>query len=257
VPCRLYVPERADDPLPLLVYFHGGGHTIGSLESADSVCRLLGAHAGVAVLSVDYRMGPEHRFPAAVEDSLAAFDFAVAEAAELGVDPDRVAVGGDSAGGNLAGVVAQQRRGADGAAPAFQLLIYPVCDLTAERRSRELFAQGFLLTRQGIAWYRDHYMGPDGDRSDPRVSILLTEGLADVAPAYVATAGFDPLRDEGEEYARRLSEAGNVAAVRRHPGLVHGFANMTGFGLDSRDAVLEMAGALRLGLAVRGRAAPR
>lgn len=261
IPARLYRPDGARD-LPLLVYFHGGGHVIGSLDSCDRVCRMLSRDSGAAVLSVDYRMGPEDRFPAAVEDGVAAFDHAVAEAGSLGVDPARIAVGGDSAGGNLAAVVCQQRRAADGPAPAFQLLIYPMCDLSVERPSRHLFAQRFLLTRTQIDWYRERYL-PEGESPgdeashDPRVSPLLADDLSGLPPAYVVTAGFDPLRDEGEDYAHALNAAGGTAAVRRHSGQIHGFVNLTGFGRNAREAVAEMAGALRLGLApgARDRAA--
>jgi acetyl esterase len=255
IAARLYRPDGARDPA-LLVYFHGGGHTIGSLDSCDGVCRRLAAGSGAAVLSVDYRMGPEDRFPAAVEDAVAAFDHAVAEAGSLGIDPTRIAVGGDSAGGNLAAVACQQRRAADGPTPAFQLLIYPVCDLSSERSSRKLFDQRFLLTRTQIDWYRERYL-PEGEpvggevSRDPRVSPLLADDLSGLPPAYVVTAGFDPLRDEGEEYAHALTAAGGTAVVRRHPGQIHGFVNLAGFGRNAREAVAEMAGALRLGLAPR------
>jgi acetyl esterase len=199
------------------------------------------------VLSVDYRLAPEHRFPAAADDALTAFKWVRDHAAELGAEPARVAVGGDSAGGNLAAVVAQAMRGGEG--PAFQLLFYPWLDLSAKRDSYRLFGQGFFLTEAQIDWYRAHYLGHDGDMSDPRCSPALAENLAGVASAYIATAGFDPLRDEGEEYASRLGDAGVRVALRRHSELIHGFINAVGIGQLGRDALLEAAGALRVGLA--------
>jgi acetyl esterase/lipase len=249
-PARLYVPDRAPAPAPLLVYYHGGGHVCGDLDSHDAPCRFLAREAGVRILSVDYRLGPEHPFPAAIEDAVAAFAGAVEEADDLGADPSRIAVGGDSAGGNLAAVVAQQSRGG-GPQPAFQLLIYPVTDYGAELPSRHLFARGYLLTERDIEWYRSNYLGSEDDARDPRVSPLLAEDLDGLPPAYVATAGFDPLRDEGEEYARRLRDAGVPVTLRRFPGTVHGFVNMVGLGERFLTPLREIAAALRWGLAAR------
>jgi acetyl esterase len=248
LPARLYVPEGAPAPAPLLVYYHGGGHVCGDLDSHDAPCRFLAREAGVRILSVDYRLGPEHRFPAAVDDAAAAFTGAVDEAENLGADPARIAVGGDSAGGNLAAVAAQQTHG-NGPQPAFQLLIYPVTDYFTERPSRRLFASGYLLTERDIEWYRTNYVGSPDDARDPRLSPLLTQDLSGLPPAYVVTAGFDPLRDEGEEYARRLRDAGVPVTLRRFPGTVHGFVNMVGLGERFLVPLREIAAALRWGLA--------
>jgi len=249
IPARLYVPPGSSPRLrSLLVYFHGGGWVIGDLDTHDGPCRFLATHADTAVLSVDYRLAPEHPFPAAVEDSLAAFAWAAANAGELGVDPDRIAVGGDSAGGNLAASVSLIARDGGGARPAMQLLIYPATDAVEGGPSRGLFAQGFMLTKADMDWFEAHYLPAGTDKADPRVSVIRAESLAGLPPAYVATAGFDPLRDEGEAYAGRMREAGVRVALRRHPGLVHSYANMTAFSPTARAAMLEAAGALRMGL---------
>jgi acetyl esterase len=245
---RLYVPAGAPTPGPLLVYYHGGGWVQGSLTSHDGSCRLLSHLAGIRVLSVDYRLAPEHRFPAAVEDALAAYAFAAERHAELGADPARIAVGGDSAGGNLAAVTAQAAHGeASLPEPAFQLLIYPALDMSRKRESRRLFGERFLLTEEAMSWYEDQYVPDQADRDDVRVSPLLSSELAGLAPAYIATTSVDPLRDEGELYARRLSEAGVAVAHQRHP-LVHGFINMSVTRSAAR-AIAMVAGALRQGMA--------
>jgi acetyl esterase len=246
---RHYAPTEPGGPHPLLVYFHGGGWVIGDLDTHDSPCRMLAKHAGVHVLSVDYRMGPEDRFPAPVEDARAALRWAFAHAAELGADPARVCVGGDSAGGNLAAVVSWVAAHDGGPAPVFQLLVYPVTDLSEKRRSHQLFAEGFLLTDAEMDWFRSNYIASEDDRRDPRVSILLADDLSGLPPALVVTAGFDPLRDEGDAFAQALRGAGNVVAHRRFPGLIHGFFNMSGVSRVSRDAVVETAGATRALLA--------
>jgi acetyl esterase/lipase len=246
---RLYVPHApADDPSPLLVYCHGGGWVIGDLETHDSACRFLAAHSGVRILAVDYRLAPEHPFPAAAEDALAAYTWASANSARLGTEAARIGVGGDSAGANLAAVTCLLAREEDLPLPAMQLLIYPVADTGRELPSRRTFGEGFLLTRQDMAYYEDRYLPPGTDHSDPRVAILQTPDLSGLPPAYVATAGFDPLRDEGEAYAQRLREAGVPVARRRHPGLVHTFVNLTAICPSARGAMLEACGALRLGL---------
>jgi acetyl esterase len=249
LPARLYVPFGHPDRGPLLVYFHGGGWVIGDLDTHDSPCRFLAAHAGVAVLAVDYRLAPENPFPAAAEDAFVAFSWGLDNAAELGFDPTLIAVGGDSAGGNLAAVTCLLAREAGAPAPAMQLLIYPVTETASELPSRRLFDEGFLLTRQDMDFFELHYLPPGVNRNDPRVSILQAENLAGLPPAYLTTAGFDPLRDEGEAFGRRLREAGVRVALRRHPGLVHTFANLTAVSRSSRAAMLEAAGALRMGLA--------
>jgi acetyl esterase len=247
VPARLYVPHDAATPGPLVVYFHGGGHVLGDVDSHDAMCRWLARESRIRLLSVDYRLAPEHPFPAAVDDAVAAFRYATANAAELGADPARVAVGGDSAGGNLAAMAAQLTA-SDDRPPAYQLLIYPVCDYSRERPSYELFATGFFLTRAEMRWYRNHYL-PDGEAAlDPRASPLLRDDLSGLPPAYVATAGFDPLRDEGEDYARALRDAGVPVTLRRYAGWVHGFANVIGLGDRVSGPMHEIAAALRWAL---------
>lgn len=248
---RLFVPDDAHDatPGPLIVYYHGGGWVVGDLDTHDQPCRLLAKAAGARVLSVGYRLAPEHRFPAPVEDALAAFYDAVARAEELGADPARIAVAGDSAGGHLAAVTAQQAVAEGGPAPAFQLLIYPVTDLADVAQSRLTFAEGFFLTKENMDWYEQQFLAADADRRDPRVSPLLAEELAASVPALVVTAGFDPLRDEGEAYARKLSQAGARTILRRHPGYVHGFTHVLAGGSGPREAIAEMGGVLRAALA--------
>jgi acetyl esterase len=244
---RLYCPTAEDGgtPAPLVVYYHGGGWVAGDLDTHDQPCRLLAKSSGARVLSVDYRLAPEHRFPAPVEDALAAFRDAAARAGELGADPRRVAVAGDSAGGHLAAVTAQLCAADGGPAPAFQLLIYPVTDCERVSQSRRTFAEGFILTKDNMEWYEQQFLDSDTDRSDPRVSPLLAQELGGMPPALVVTAGFDPLRDEGEAYARRLAEAGVHTLLRRHPGYVHGFIHAFTVGSGPREAVAELGGALR------------
>jgi acetyl esterase len=255
IPARFYVPAGppAGVPTPLLVYFHGGGWVIGDLDTHDDACRFLAATAGTAVLAIDYRLAPEHPFPAAVEDAWAGFAWATANGTELGIDPARIAVGGDSAGGNLAAVVSLLARAGGGVMPAMQLLIYPPTDSAGDLPSRRLFAEGFLLTKGDMDAFEQAYLPPGTDATDPRVSILLAPDLTGLPPAYVATAGFDPLRDEGEAYALRMREAGVQVAVRRHPGLIHSFVNHTAISRTARAAMLEAAGALRMGLAPAAR----
>jgi acetyl esterase len=249
IPARFYEPPGMGiEDRPLIVYFHGGGWTIGDLDTCDSVCRFLAASVPAAVLSIEYRLAPEHPFPAAVEDALAAYCWAAANTARLGADPGRIAVTGDSAGGNLAAAVSLLARDREGPSPAMQALIYPVTDAVGGQQSRDLFAKGFLLTRADMDWFEDHYLPAASDHSDPRVSVLRADDLGGLAPAYVATAGFDPLRDEGEAYAARMREAGVDVVLRRHPGLIHGFANMTAFSRTAEAAMLELAGALCTGL---------
>jgi acetyl esterase len=246
---RHYTPADTGGPHPLLVYFHGGGFVMGDLDTHDGVCRNLCAHGGVHVLSVEYRKAPEEPFPAATDDGFAAYGWARGHAAELGADPERIAVGGDSAGGNIAAVVSQQAV-ADGVpGPALQLLIYPAVDTTTVRRSRELFADGFFLTSAEMDWFIAQYLA-EAQRSDPRASPLLGK-LEGVAPAYVVTAGFDPLRDEGEAYAEALRAAGVPVVARRFGGLIHGFVNMGTVSRTSSDALVEIAGGVRTLLGVR------
>ncbi|MGA8745795.1 MAG: alpha/beta hydrolase [Solirubrobacterales bacterium] len=246
---RLYVPfGLGSDPPALLVYFHGGGWVIGDLDTHDGVCRFLAAHGGVMVLSAGYRLAPEHPFPAAIEDARAAFEWAAAHATELGADPLRIGVGGDSAGANMATVICHLTRDRGGPKPAMQLLIYPATDALSEHPSRRHFANGFLLTAADMDWFQRCYLPDPADEVDPRASVLRARDFSNLPPAYVLTAGFDPLRDEGEAYAARMREAGVRVALRRHPGLIHSFANLTAVCRTARAAMLEAAGALRMGL---------
>jgi acetyl esterase len=248
IPARLYVPARAAAGGPLLVYYHGGGWVQGSVATHDPGCRLLAHLSGVRVLSVDYRLAPEHPFPAAADDALAAYAWAVTHAERLGADPARVAVGGDSAGGNLAAVVALAARD-HGTLPgaAFQLLIYPAVDLARKAPSVATFADGYLLTERGMDWYVEKYVPDRAHRADPRASPLHHVDLAGLPPAYVGTCIPDPLRDEGERYAARLREAGVAVTHHRHDQ-VHGFFNMSVIP-SSREALAVIAGALAQGTA--------
>jgi acetyl esterase len=224
---RLYVPRSAPTSGGgLLVFFHGGGWVVGDLDSHDAYCRSVADEAGIRVLSVDYRLAPEAEAPVAAEDAIAAFSWAIEHAEDLGADPAFVGVGGDSAGGNLSAVVAQQCVLRNLPAPALQVLIYPAVDLVGRRPSRDLFAEGFFLTEEDINWYRDHYTPDPSTRSNPLVSPIFTEDLTGLAPAYVVTAGFDPFRDEGNEYATLMAAAGVPVTHICEPGLVHGFANI-------------------------------
>jgi acetyl esterase len=251
IAARLYVPEAGPGFGGLLVYYHGGGYVKGDLDTHDTTCRVIAKAACVGVLSVDYRLAPEHPFPAAAEDAVTALRFASENAERLGFDPTRIAVGGDSAGGNLAAVATLAAKAGEAPMPAFQLLIYPVCDLSHKRPSYELFREGFYLTEADMDWFRDHYLSDPDAASGWRASPLLAPDHSGLPPAYVLTAGFDPLRDEGEEYAQRLANAGVPVALRRHEGLLHSFANQIAVNRPAREAMLEAAGALRVGLAAR------
>lgn len=239
---RLYTPASGGAGRPLIVFLHGGGWVVGDLDTHDQPCRLLCRYVDAHVLAVDYRLAPEHPYPAAVDDAVAAFTWAVANAAELGADPARIAVAGDSAGGNLAAVVAQVTRDAGAQQPVAQLLLYPGTDSGRDRPSKSLFAQGYFLTRKQMDWYWDTY-SVGAPRTDPRLSPLRAEDLSGLAPAVVTTAAFDPLRDEGEAYAEALRAAGTPVVLRRAPGLVHGYFSMTGIHRASYAESLAVCGA--------------
>ncbi len=238
---RHYAPPGDYASRDLLVYLHGGGFVIGDLETHDEPCRLLCLHARTHVLGVEYSLAPERPFPAGLHDALAALRWAQENAGQLGADSSRVSIGGDSAGGNLAAVAAQL--GGHDLAPAAQLLIYPATDAVKEERpSRELFGRGFFLARTDYDAFFEHYTeGTGARRDDPRVSPLRAKDLSGLAPALVATAGFDYLRDEGDAYAQKLQEAGNVVAWRRFTSLGHGFIHMTGFCPAARAALVRVA----------------
>jgi acetyl esterase len=222
IAARIYRPV-GDGPHPTLLFIHGGGFVIGDLEAYDAQCRVLCSRVGAVVASVDYRLAPEHPFPAGVEDAIAAMEWVAGNVAELGGDPGRVAIGGDSAGGNLSAAVAQAWRGREPALAA-QLLIYPVTDLVTEHPSIEENGEGLLLTRDDMDWFHGHYLGGDESlRSDPRASPRLAEDLRGLPPAIVLTAQYDPLRDDGDAYAAALEAAGVRVIHRRFEGLVHGF----------------------------------
>jgi acetyl esterase len=248
---RLYTTPERGGPHPLLVFLHGGGFVVGDLDTHDAPCRVLCAHAGVNVLAIDYRLAPEHPFPEYHDDVTVAWRWAVEHAAELGADPARVAIGGDSAGGTLSIALANEAARGEVPQPALQVLIYPATDGTDRRtRSQDLFSDGYFLTSALIDWYAGHHWPDGADPADPRRSPLLIEDLSGNAPAIVVTAGFDPLRDEGEAYAERLREAGVPVVLRRHESLFHGFLNSGGINRASRAAVLELAGSIRALLAV-------
>ena len=238
---RLYWPGASGlGRPPLVVWLHGGGWALGDLDTHDQPCRYLARYGRQAVLSVAYRLAPEAPFPAAVEDAVAAFEWAAEHAAELGCDPTRVAIGGDSAGGNLAAVVSQLTRDRGGPTPVTQLLVYPATDMTVTYPSERLFGEGFFLTKANMDWFEATYSA-ESSRSDPRMSPLLQPDLSGLPPALVVTADFDPLRDEGELYARQLQQAGVPVQLRRSPGLVHGFLNMTGVHISIRAEVIAIA----------------
>ncbi|MQA13822.1 MAG: alpha/beta hydrolase fold domain-containing protein [Pseudonocardiaceae bacterium] len=241
IPVRVYVPE-GDGPLPVLVYYHGGGWVIGDIETADAPCRALANRSGCIVASVDYRLAPEHPFPAGVEDAYAAAVWAAEKIGDLGGDGRRLAVGGDSAGGNLAAVVAQLARSRGGPPIAFQLLVYPATDRHDDSPSMTENGEGYLLSKAWIEWFFGHYLtGPDDER-DPRVSPALAGDLAGLPPALVITAEYDPLRDQGADYARRLRAAGVAAEHLPFDGMIHGFFQMGGV-LDGGKEAMDRAGA--------------
>jgi acetyl esterase len=243
IPIRAYRPTAAGPSLPLLLFFHGGGFVYGGLESHDGLCRFLAEHARIAVVAVDYRLAPEHPFPAGLEDSWAAYRWIRADPGRFGADATRIAVGGDSAGGTIAAVLAQRGRD-EGCPPAFQFLVYPSTDAVERRPSRDLFANGFWLSDELMEFFIDSYLPAGTDPADPRVSPLRAPTLRGLAPAHVLTAGFDPLRDEGEAYAQAMADAGVDVTVRREAGLIHTFANIVGVGRSGPAAMRRAAGVL-------------
>jgi acetyl esterase len=249
IPLRLYrplpgagAPAQARAAVPVLVYFHGGGWTIGDLDTHDVLCRELANGSGCAVVAVDYRMGPEDRFPAAADDCLAATYWVRRHAAALGLDPARLAVGGDSAGGNLAAVVAILARDAGDLPIAWQLLVYPATDMRRGHASHTSNGQGYLLTRETIAYYHDNYIADPKDDLDWRASPLLHPDLSRLPPSLVLTAGYDPLRDEGLDYADALVAAGNRATYVCFDRQIHGFITM-GRVIDEANAAVSLCAA--------------
>lgn len=240
IPIRAFRPQgsTANDIVPALLYFHGGGWTFGDLDTHDVVCRQLANGAGCAVFSVDYRLAPEAPFPAPVEDCVAATQWVAAQAKALAIDPARIAVGGDSAGGNLATVVALAAREAGGPALCYQLLIYPATDQRLGFPSITRNAEGYLLTKKTMEYFRGHYLPRERDWLDWRASPYLAKTLAGLPPATVLTAGFDPLVDEGKAYAERLAKDGVATEYQAYPDMVHGFLLMGGV-LDTANAAVD------------------
>jgi acetyl esterase len=235
LPARIYRPSESGDPVPTLVFFHGGGFVIGDIETHDDQARWLCREVGAVVLSVEYRLAPESPWPGPVDDAFGAVRWAAANIDRLGGDLTKLAVGGDSAGGNLSAVVAQDCRDAGGPALAAQLLIYPATDFPGEYQSRVDNAEGYFLTAEDMLWFSANYLPRDTDPADPRIS-PLHGNLTDLPPAVVVTAEFDPLRDEGEAYAAALSKAGVPTVQHRFDGLIHGF-----FGLAAVSPAAEKA----------------
>ena len=246
IPIRIYQPENARG---VLVYFHGGGWVIGSLDSHDAPLRSLANAAGCSVVSVDYRLAPEHRHPAAAEDCYAATCWVADNARSLAADPDALAIGGDSAGGNLAAVAALLARERRGPRIRYQLLVYPVTDHDFERTSYRENAEGYFLGREDMRWFWNHYVPSQADRNLFTASPLRARDLSGLPPAHLISAEFDPLRDEGEAYAARLREAGVPISLTRYDGMIHGFFSMAAIIPRGRDAILEAAGKLRAALA--------
>lgn len=246
---RVYTPHAAvGEAHGVLVWLHGGGWVIGDLDTADATCRALANRAGCVVVSVDYRLAPEHLAPAALDDCMTAVAWTVENFELLGVDATKVAVGGDSAGGNLAALVCQRVRDDFGPEIDFQLLVYPVTDLTLSHPSIDENADGYFLTKATMEWFVAHYLGA-ADPKDPRVSPLHAADLRGLPPALVITAEYDPLRDEGEAYAARLQEAGVPTQLSRYDGQIHGFMSMPAMLDDAKDALDRAGAALRAALA--------
>jgi acetyl esterase len=222
IPVRIYTPQ-GNGPFPALVFFHGGGWVICNLDTHDGICRSLANGAGCVVVSVDYRLAPEHKFPAAPEDCYAATQWVAQNAAELNVDASNVAIGGDSAGGNLTAVVAQMARDRGGPHLVFQLLIYPATDFRMNTPSIEENATGYFLTKDDMIWFTNHYLNSEEDKTNPLASPLLASDLSGLPPALIITAQYDPLRDEGELYGQKLREAGVPVTISRYEGVIHGF----------------------------------
>lgn len=239
IPYRRYRPlGSAAGPLPTLIYYHGGGFVIGNIETHDSTCRRLANKSRCQVISIAYRLAPEHPFPAPIDDGLAAFRHIRDHAAAFEADPARIAVGGDSAGGQMTAVVCQLCRSLGEAMPAFQMLIYPATDYSRKSPSRLELADGYFLTKELIGWFWNAFVPAGADTSDLRLSPLLAPDFAGLPPAFVLTAGYDPLRDEGRAYADRLIDAGVKTTYVNYPGTIHGFFSMTRFlqqGLKAND----------------------
>ncbi|MBM3946347.1 MAG: alpha/beta hydrolase [SAR202 cluster bacterium] len=244
---RIYTP-LGNGPFPALVWFHGGGWVLGNLDGADATCRSLCNEAGCVVVSVDYRLAPEHKFPAAAEDCYAVTSWAHNSGSLFNIDPNRIAVGGDSAGGNLAAVVGLMAKERGGPALRFQLLAYPVTDRDYSTKSYKDNAEGYLLTTASMKWFWDHYLRNDQDAKNPHAAPMQARDMTGLPAAMIITAEFDPLRDEGEAYGKRLQQAGVSTVVKRYDGMIHGFFGMPGVDIGAQ-VVTEAAQALRKALA--------
>lgn len=250
---RLYrPPSGVARLLPAILYFHGGGWVMGSPEGYDLVCRYVCARAGCVLVAVDYRLAPEHKFPAAIDDAVAAFRWLAADAVGLGIDPARIVIAGDSTGGNIAAVAAQLLRH-EARPPCLQWLIFPATDLGLDSASYKSCGEGFMMTRAAMEWFRGHYLNDRGEIEDPRVSPLRAADLAGVAPALIFTNGIDPLRDEGHAYADRLAAAGVKTIHREFESLIHGFIGLRGAIHAAARAMDDMVAGLRHELAQLGR----
>jgi acetyl esterase len=245
IPARVYAPSAGAEPLPVVTYFHGGGWVQGDLETHHGLCARLAKHADALVVAVDYRLAPEHKFPAAVEDCLAAYRWVRARAREVGGDAARVAVAGDSAGGNLSAVVSQLAASAGGPVPTCQVLIYPAVDFSLETASHRELAEGHVIPRDRIMWYSEQYLRGEADKADLRASPLRAPSLAGQPPAMVVTAGFDPLRDEGQAYGDKLRQAGVEVVHREYAGQIHAFVSLTKAIPQGMVCTLEIAEYLR------------
>ena len=245
IPARVYAPSAATTPRPAVAYFHGGGWVQGDLETHHGLCARLSKHAGVLVVAVDYRLAPEHKFPAAVEDCLAAYRWLRTKGRDVGADIARVAVAGDSAGGNLSAVVSQLAASSGVPAPTCQVLIYPAVDFSLETSSNRELTDGHVIPRDRILWYMEQYLKSDADKSDLRASPLRAPSLEGQPPAMIVTAGFDPLRDEGRAYGDRLREAGVDVVYREYPGQIHAFVSLTKAIPQGMACTLEIAQYLR------------
>ena len=245
IPARVYAASAPTTPLPAVVYFHGGGWVQGDLETHHGLCARLAKHAGVLVVAVDYRLAPEHKFPAAVDDCLAAYRWARAKGRDVGADPARVAVAGDSAGGNLSATVSQLAASEGSPVPTCQVLIYPAVDFSLDTASHREMVEGHVIPRERVVWYMQQYLRNDADKTDLRASPLRASSLNGQPPALIVTAGFDPLRDEGRAYGDRLRAAGVDVVYREYPGQIHAFVSLTKAIPQGMAATLEIADYVR------------
>nr|ACL67844.1 lipolytic enzyme [uncultured bacterium] len=249
IPVRIYTPVGHQDPYPVLVYCHGGGWVIGDLETHDGISRAFANAAGCIVVSVDYRLAPENKYPAAVDDAFAALNWVAEHAAEFDGDATRIAVGGESAGANLTAVIAQLAKDAGGPTLAYQILAYPVTNLAFDTESYRENSEGYFLTQESMRWFWGLYLNDDSEGADPRASPLLREDVSGLPPGIVVTPEYDPLRDEGEAYGMRLQEAGVDFEIWRAEGMIHDFLGMTNILPESKAAIATLGGKLQAAFA--------